>query len=354
MTIPDSIAPIHKPKKGVHIRRDRSQGQTPEEAKIFNNVLAGLFEGLARSDGPLRPGSNPITDPFGGQIPGPGGVGVGAPAFGRGRGILRQPGRLSEAEEAEVRAEVDELKEELSSISTESELVAWAERRVFATRKYPDSKEPRYSRAYPHILAHLIQSTRQSFQNPNLALAFFQHAQTLSLESYICGCLTPAYNELLQTRWEVYHDLEGINQGVKEMEVNGVTWDRQTRKLVGGICEELSASSFLSKGNQEESFWRDHVAARWRQLEDRVQYDVEMEEGVYERLQEAKRMQHWGQREWGMSQPSSFARSRHRHREEFEDETLERGGFGGMSRDEELLEDVDEWDMVEEPKRAFG
>ena len=258
---------------------------------------------------------------------------------------------MSEAEEAEV----DELKEELSSISTEGELLAWAERRVFAARKYADSEEPRYSRAYPHILAHLIQTTRQLFQNSNLALAFFQHAQNLSLESYICGCLTPAYNELLQTRWEVYRDLEGVNQGVKEMEVNGVTWDRQTRKLVGGICEELSASNFLTRGNQGQSFWRDHVAARWRQLEDRVQHDVEMEEGVYERIQEAKRMQNWGQRIGGMSQPSSFASARQRRREEFEDESMERGGLGGMSREDELLDDVDEWDMIEEePKRAFG
>ena len=340
--------------KGVHSRRDRAKGTTPQEAKALNQVIAGLYKDLERFGSPLQSTSNPITDPFGQNF-------ANAPRRERSvaqlRSLLRRADDgMSEAEAAEMWAEIDELKEDMSSVVSESDLIQWAERRVFSPQVTSTTSSgedgPSYSRAYPYILAHLISTTRDTFRNPSLALAFFQHAQTLSLESYISGCLTPAYNELLKTRWKSFNDLEGVSQGVKEMETNGVAWDGATQKLIGSICENLSASGIMNGG---ESLWKEYVMARWRVLEGKVQMGAGREEG-WDRLAEAKRMARGFDRDTRMAQarfggtegrpqghmpryqPPRFQRS-HRRREESDDSRWSRG-----------------WDehMDEEPQRAFA
>jgi hypothetical protein len=189
----------------------------------------------------------------------------------------------SETDEA-VRQEVDTLKEEMSSINTDIELLEWAKKRVFAPASV-DEVGPTFSRAYPQILAHLLRTVRINFDNPHLTLALFAHAQTHSLESYLTGCLAPAYNELLSARWESFRDFDGVEQGVREMQMNGVDWDRITQKIVSRVVEDIMGE--LSK-SKSKARWAQDIPERLAALDGLVQGDLDDQESIWNRQRLAK------------------------------------------------------------------
>ena len=198
---------------------------------------------------------------------------------GQGQGLFE---REESEEDDAVTEELDQLKEEMSVIGTDVELVEWAKRRVFAA-KIDEVTGITFSNVYPRILAHLLKVVRTNFNNPHLALALFHHAQSHSLESYLAGCLASAYNELLRIRWESFRDLEGVEQGVREMEVNGVGWDNGTQKLVGKVVEEVGRDMLHPAGRAR---WGDDVYDRLGRMERKVQKDIDSQERYYERKKE--------------------------------------------------------------------
>src|SRR6267154_1374361 len=52
---------------------------------------------------------------------------------------------------------------------------------------------------------------------------------------------TPAYNELIETRWTYFRDLKGVHDALEEMRVNGVEPDGRTKKLVEKLRREVGA-----------------------------------------------------------------------------------------------------------------
>jgi hypothetical protein len=87
----------------------------------------------------------------------------------------------------------------------------------------------------------LMSAARERYDDPHLSLALFDHARNLSALSCIFGCTTPAYNELLETRWGSFRDLRGVHAALEEMRVNGVTPDSRTRALVDDVRREIGA-----------------------------------------------------------------------------------------------------------------
>ena len=277
-TIPDhesGISASRGPRS--YSQRRRAQGQTGDEAAVFDRVLSSIFLDLETA-GPLRPGSSPHSDPYSSQF--------GSRRLTEGsRSVRRDFDGIEEKPDIQVMAEVDELKEDLSTVQTDIELFEWAQKKIFTPQVSEDGGEPYFPRSYPYILAHLIKIARTNFNNPHLALALFQYAQTLSIESYIFGCLTSAYNELLRTRWECFQDLEGVEQGIMEMEANGVGWDKQTEKLVTAVTDSVSRN-LVESG--EVSMWMDHQVERLAGLEQRLEaYIRRQEEIVAERRRRA-------------------------------------------------------------------
>ncbi|KAF8638008.1 hypothetical protein AX16_010640 [Volvariella volvacea WC 439] len=104
------------------------------------------------------------------------------------------------------------------------------------------------SPAYPHLIALLIQTFRDKYQDPNLALAIFEHAKTLSIASYVFGCTTIVYNQVLKTRWGYFADLKGVHDALAEMKVNGIEADSKTRKIVDGIRRDIGQKGELWTG----------------------------------------------------------------------------------------------------------
>ncbi|WVR06347.1 hypothetical protein IAU60_003378 [Kwoniella sp. DSM 27419] len=328
------------PRRGVHARKSRSAGQTPSEAEAFNQILNGIFADLTPGHSPsasrLRGSSSPSTgikDPYAAARGG--GFGLGRSSAG-GQANARGLRRYFEPAEDDSVEEYEMLAEEMEIIQNDVELLDWAKNRVFKPLPKDDpaaasltsntgpissirskSQLPpmlTFAPTYPKILAHLLRTVRVNYNNPHLVLALFKHAQTSSLESYLSGCLTGAYNEMLTTRWESFKDLEGVENGVREMEMVGVNWDMTTARLVTKVVEQVSRDILPSSAAAVSSSSADgpaqgqgqggfgnlagltgggrygpDVLDRLAKLDHKVQKDVRNQEKLFENLQRQKK-----------------------------------------------------------------
>jgi hypothetical protein len=151
---------------------------------------------------------------------------------------------------------LDQKKEQISYCNSDQELLDWAIREVFEeskryetvarlaiadAAKSPDKQEPpRLQPAtYPHMIALLMRTFRDKYRDPHLALSIFNYAKTLSIVSYVFGCSTEAYNELVQTKWECFRDIRGVHDAINEMVVNGVPVNTGTRKWVENVRRDI-------------------------------------------------------------------------------------------------------------------
>jgi len=153
---------------------------------------------------------------------------------------------------------LDRKKEAMDLCDTDQELLEWAIREVFdesqkyeaATRKAlqnintdvkisMDTLPVLQSPIYPHLIAQLMRTFRDKYHDPHLALSIFDHARNLSIPSYVFGCTTMAYNELIETKWVHFRDLKGVHDALQEMVVNAVDIDHNTRKTVDALRREV-------------------------------------------------------------------------------------------------------------------
>ncbi|CCM00834.1 uncharacterized protein FIBRA_02876 [Fibroporia radiculosa] len=159
--------------------------------------------------------------------------------------------------------DLDRKKEQMELCNTDQQLLDWAMKEVFAeSQRYEEnarrslenptsSKEPVQLQppAYPHLISLLMRTFREKYADPHLSLSIFDHARHLSIPSFVFGCTTPAYNELIETRWRCFRDLRGVCDALEEMRVNGVEMDNRTRSLAEMIRREVGERNLW----QEES-----------------------------------------------------------------------------------------------------
>jgi hypothetical protein len=151
---------------------------------------------------------------------------------------------------------LDQKKEQIGYCNSDQELLDWAIREVFeeskqfeaaarvaiaGAAKSPGLKEPPplQPATYPHMIPILMRTFRDKYHDPHLALSIFNYAKSLSIVSYVFGCSTEAYNELIQTKWECFRDLSGVYQSINEMIVNGVPVNTRTRKWVETVRRDV-------------------------------------------------------------------------------------------------------------------
>jgi Mtf2 family len=108
--------------------------------------------------------------------------------------------------------------------------------------------------AYPQLLARFMRTFRTKYRNPHTALALFDHAHNASAVSYVTCCGTAAYNELIETKWDSFRDLQGVCDALEEMNLNKVRIDTRTIKLVESLRREVGQRNFW----QEEGFGESH------------------------------------------------------------------------------------------------
>ncbi|TFY78571.1 hypothetical protein EWM64_g5437 [Hericium alpestre] len=79
------------------------------------------------------------------------------------------------------------------------------------------------------------------------------YASTLSTHSFVFGCTTPAYNELIETRWACFRDLRGVCEALEEMKANAIQPDGQTRKLVDNLRREFGQRNLWIEESDEDT-----------------------------------------------------------------------------------------------------
>lgn len=235
----------------------RRYTMTAREINAFDEMFDMIFNAVSEQKKPQWTGSNPRSI---------------SPTLGIGRvrstetsdlfGKLRQQSRrlkwTTEADE-----ELDRKKEEMELCDTDQQLLEWAMREVFGeSQRYEENarralEDPSSAHEpvqlqptwYPHIIALLMRTFRESYADPHLALSIFDHARHLSIPSFVFGCTTPAYNELIETRWSCFRDLRGVCEALEEMRVNGIEMDNRTRSLAEMIRLQVGERTLWQEEN---------------------------------------------------------------------------------------------------------
>ncbi|VDB91642.1 unnamed protein product [Peniophora sp. CBMAI 1063] len=244
-----SATPIsRKQMKASNAPTPRRVTMTVREQRAANNMFNQIFSSM--SDTPAGGADGGIEKT---------GLSTYMGALSRSRRVTR-PG-----EDPELEVELDRMNEAIDNALSDHELLQWAEREVFAQSfelaaaadarmNLPkDARDdgplaPLQSATYPHAIAKLMRTFRDKYRDPHLALAVFAHARSLSIYSYVMGCTTAAYNELIQTRWECFRDLRGVYEAVQEMASNKVRRDSRTAALWENIRREVGTSATHSDG----------------------------------------------------------------------------------------------------------
>ncbi|KAJ9104632.1 hypothetical protein QFC21_002130 [Naganishia friedmannii] len=189
-------------------------------------------------------------------------------------------------------------KEVIASLRTDLDILEWLKISYFPTTLSTtassdtletDETAATFSSIYPLVLAHTISILHVRFRNPQAAVAVFNTARSHSLESYLVGCTTSVYNNMLRARWEGLGDLKGVEEGLEEMGRRGVGWDKETMRLANTLVENLVKIRLSSPydnaethvvSNDQRLVWAygPDVFARLARLEEMVESQVEFVE----------------------------------------------------------------------------
>ena len=263
-----SVGPMGRPT----VRR---QAMTREESNVFTDLFDQIF---AAQRGFLR-SSSKNKDPLSG-------VGIGRrPGDSEPPTVHTLYGKLKRRSKrhhdtTDLENLVEKLRAEIEVIETDIGLLTWAVQNIFSTTgllpdtskksrtnksesvtttAFPDDDSPSTSSpvisdideptrisTYPHLLSTLIATFRDKFHDPHLALSIFAYARRLSVPSYVFGCTTTAYNELINTFWTCFKDVHGVVEALQEMKNNGVFPDSHTRNLAMRIRNEATRTELTT------------------------------------------------------------------------------------------------------------
>lgn len=232
---------VRNPLRTNKTRRMRKQAMTEREIAAFEDMFNMIFNAVTEQ-------KDSSTDK---NVDVKLGRGAYSDLFGQLRRHSKRMKWTTESDEL-----LDRQKEAMDLCDTDQQLLEWAMREVFAEsrRHEKESREAMEQSAtsgltkslpmlqpptYPHLVSHLMRTFRDKYNDPHLALAIFDYTRHLSIPSYVFGCSTMAYNELIETRWRCFRDLKGVYDALLEMSVNGVDADSRTRKLVETLRREV-------------------------------------------------------------------------------------------------------------------
>ncbi|KAF8840224.1 hypothetical protein BDN67DRAFT_858251, partial [Paxillus ammoniavirescens] len=236
----------------------RKESMTAREISVFDEMFNLIFSAVSEQNAVPSSAAESKLDkaPSIGRTPSSAMSGSNAPLNDLFRTLRRHSSRVRWT--SAIDEELDRKKEQMELCNTDQELLEWAMKEVFgeasttstystlsssastsAASSISTDPSPLQPSTYPHLLAHLMRIFRTTYSNPSLSLSIFTHAARLSIPSYVFGCTAPAYNELIQAKWEGWGDLEGVCKALEEMRGNGVRGDGRTRAVVERVRREV-------------------------------------------------------------------------------------------------------------------
>lgn len=132
--------------------------------------------------------------------------------------------------------------EALHACRTNIEVLTFADERVFAPfaeKRVVDAQPMQF----PELLGHVMRTLREEFGDAAGAVSIFERAKRQSAESYVAGCSTNVYNEMIATKWHDYRDVQGVEELVEEMMLNGVDGDARTVELLRTVVAHVEQSA---------------------------------------------------------------------------------------------------------------
>jgi Asp-tRNA(Asn)/Glu-tRNA(Gln) amidotransferase C subunit len=227
-------------------RRRQPQTMTAKEHSAFDDMFNMIFNAASQQT-PDENGKGPTKHDI----------------FGK---MRRHARKYKWTNETEV--DYDRMKEKIDNIESDYHLLEWAMSQVFEESRAAHAtarmavENARQDRTivipplqplwYPRIVAELMVQFRDRWHDPHLALAIFDHASKLSVPSYVFGCTTQVYNELLATKWGHFKDVRGVVASLEEMRVNAVEPDNKTRKMVEQMRQDVTAGSAMHGQEADE------------------------------------------------------------------------------------------------------
>ncbi|CAG8562169.1 12878_t:CDS:1, partial [Acaulospora colombiana] len=91
---------------------------------------------------------------------------------------------------------------------------------------------------YSSLLQEAISACHTLFNDPYLAFSILEQTKRRGMISYVLGCSTEVYNELILVRWNCWRDLCGIEELMNEMVSNGIDFDQQTFHIVNNVISK--------------------------------------------------------------------------------------------------------------------
>ncbi|GAA5960250.1 hypothetical protein JCM3765_002517 [Sporobolomyces pararoseus] len=169
---------------------------------------------------------------------------------------VQQERSLTPTEELEL----DKLREEMFLIKDEETLLNWSLVNVFGL---PSSSTPFMDsnvfdgqkipnpRLYPLLLLNLFLILKDNFNSTFSALKIFKFASS-NPYSYILGCSSKLYLEVLKTRWfQSQGDVEGVLEGFEGMRSGGVRVGIQEEEGFKDLVREIGESIRIDRERAE-------------------------------------------------------------------------------------------------------
>ncbi|EGD84789.1 hypothetical protein H112_08504 [Trichophyton rubrum D6] len=88
---------------------------------------------------------------------------------------------------------------------------------------------------YPATLLHALRILQNKFPMSPLTIRLFESIRSHGRASFVIGSSKELFHELIDFRWRVHNDLPSIVSLLKEMEENGIDFDKRTLELVERI-----------------------------------------------------------------------------------------------------------------------
>ncbi|CAG8452819.1 4384_t:CDS:2 [Paraglomus occultum] len=146
---------------------------------------------------------------------------------------------------ADEQIKLDKMIEDLSKCNTNYDFRVFVWAKIFkrgAVGRSPYEGDPfapkTFPPGYPDLLKASIAHCRNVFRDPYMALSIFEQAKRQGLESYVVGCDTLVYNEILKIRWDFWKDVQGMDALLTEMQSNGVLFNLATKGIIESAFEE--------------------------------------------------------------------------------------------------------------------
>ncbi|KTW29085.1 uncharacterized protein T551_02359 [Pneumocystis jirovecii RU7] len=140
----------------------------------------------------------------------------------------------------------------MSNIEIDMELHEFIEKSIFEPFKKQllESKinkgvqEHPVFQSYSLLLRKAMEIFRLEFRDYVSVITIFERIKSYGPESFVMGCSSDVYNEVLTARWEGWYDLFEIENLLKEMKMNCIIRTKKTLEILEKIIQDLQNIHF--------------------------------------------------------------------------------------------------------------